>query len=90
MICFDIGAHHADLAQLVRRRTHGGRQQDIVAGEETTDDPASAVDHVDRLGLVARRKLAGIFAIRPGNRFDNLAVAGRPSTFSANASWARV
>ena len=29
--CFNIGCHRADLVQCVRRRAHGGRQQDIVA-----------------------------------------------------------
>ena len=70
--CFDIGPHHANFAQLVRKGAYRGRHQDIIAGEETADDPARAVHYVYRLGIVARRELAGIFAPRPGNGLDIL------------------
>ena len=69
---FDIALHHANLAQLVRRRAHSGRHQDIIAGEETADDPTRTVHRVNSLGIVARRELVGIFAPRPGNGLDIL------------------
>jgi hypothetical protein len=33
-IGLDIGGHHTDLAQFVRGRAHGRREQDVVAGEK--------------------------------------------------------
>src|SRR6266446_6954590 len=49
--CVDIGPHQTDHAQLVRGRAHRGREKDVVAGEEAADDPARAMQYVDRPGI---------------------------------------
>jgi hypothetical protein len=68
----DIGGHHTNLAQLVRGRTHGGCEQDVVAGEKAADDPAHAMHRVDGLGIIARGELACILCCPPGDGLDIL------------------
>ncbi len=56
----------------MRGSAHGGREQDVVAGEETADDATCAVKHINRHGVVACRELTREFCRSPGDSLDVL------------------